>query len=116
MSASDEGVPYDKNLRLARVCAICGCGLKRLGEDHGDDHWGQNQMDNAMALEIRGYYGTTVFDGTDITGCCLMGFICDPCGAKAMERMTVVQKYTDRRATPEEISELLKDWPVVPGE
>ena len=60
-------------------------------------------MDDAMDLEIRGYWGTTVFDGTDLTGECLLGFICDPCGKKAIERMTVARKYTDHRMTPEEI-------------
>lgn len=91
-------VPFDKDLLLSRVCAICGREL------HPVDGLGgcQNQMDNAMDLEIRGYWGTTVFDGTDMTGECLLGFICDPCGKKAMERMLVVQKYPDRRCQIDE--------------
>lgn len=72
---------------LPRVCAICGRELQQV------DHGGPNQMDNAMDLEIRGYYGTTVFDGTDMTGECLLGFICDSCGAQAVTRMMVVRKY-----------------------
>lgn len=96
-------VPYDKDLRLNRVCAMCGREL------HQVEHGGPNQMDNAMDLEIRGYWGTTVFDGTDVTGECLLGFICDPCGEKAMERMTVVQKYPDIRVEiTEELLEQIK--------
>lgn len=77
----------DDHLQLNRICAVCGKVLEQV------EYGGPNQMDKAMDIEIRGYYGTTVFDGTDITGQCMLGFVCDDCGRPMVERMNLVSKY-----------------------
>jgi hypothetical protein len=38
-----------------------------------------NNPDNACEVRVGGYYGSSVFDGSDLTGEYLWGYICDAC-------------------------------------
>ena len=76
-------------------CVMCDRELESVDPDHCP-----NQPYKATTLTIEGYYGGTVFDGTDITGEVLQGFLCDECLRGFKHKLTLVQRFTDRRIKP----------------
>jgi hypothetical protein len=47
-----------------------------------------NNPDNAVELRLGGYYGSTVFDGSDMGVGYLWGLLCDPCVLKKAALLT----------------------------